>query len=58
VEALTHSAVLHRPDILAGENADAFVDEATGLVLRYLRVSPTGGRRRTGDGARATLRPS
>jgi AcrR family transcriptional regulator len=58
VEALTHSAVLHRPDILAGENADAFVDEATGLVLRYLRVSPTGGRRRAGDSARATLRPS
>jgi AcrR family transcriptional regulator len=37
VEALTHSAVLHRPDILAGEKAAAFVDEVTGLVLRYLR---------------------
>lgn len=40
VEALTHSAVLHRPDILAGEKADAFVDEATELVLRYLRPRP------------------
>ena len=37
VEALTHSAVLHRPDILAGEKAVAFVDEVTRLVLRYLR---------------------
>src|SRR5579871_1568555 len=36
VEALTHSAVLHRPDILTGEKADVFVDEVTGLVLRYL----------------------
>ena len=40
VEALTHSAVLHRPDILAGEKADAFVEEATGLVLGYLRLRP------------------
>ena len=39
VEALTHSAVLHRPDMLANEKADAFVDEVTGLVLRYLRPS-------------------
>ena len=38
VEALTHSAVLHRPDILAGEKAGAFVDEATALVLGYLRL--------------------
>jgi AcrR family transcriptional regulator len=36
-EALTHSAVLHRPDILASEKVDAFVDEVTGLLLRYLR---------------------
>jgi AcrR family transcriptional regulator len=38
VEALTHSAVLHRPDILAGEKAGEFVDEVTRLVLRYLRT--------------------
>jgi AcrR family transcriptional regulator len=38
VEALTHSAVLRRPDILVGEKAGAFVDEVTGLVLRYLRA--------------------
>src|SRR5579883_2711752 len=37
VEALTHSAVLHRPDMLADGKAGAFVDEVTGLVLRYLR---------------------
>ncbi len=38
VEALTHSAVLHRPDVLADEKAGAFVNEVTGLVLRYLRT--------------------
>jgi AcrR family transcriptional regulator len=56
VEALTHSAVLHRPDILAGEKAAAFVDEATRLVLRYLRTPsprPRGARagRRRGVGS-------
>jgi len=40
VEALTHAAVLHRPDILAGEKGATFVDEVTRLVLRYLRTSP------------------
>jgi AcrR family transcriptional regulator len=38
VEALTHSAVLRRPDILADEKAGEFVDEVTRLVLRYLRT--------------------
>jgi AcrR family transcriptional regulator len=38
VESLTHSAVLHRPDILAGEKAGAFVDHVTQLVLGYLRT--------------------
>lgn len=37
VESLTHNAVLHRPDILADDKAGAFVDEVTGLLLRYLR---------------------
>jgi AcrR family transcriptional regulator len=37
VEALTHAAVLHRPDVLAGAKAGQFADEVTGLVLRYLR---------------------
>jgi AcrR family transcriptional regulator len=53
VEALTHAAVLHRPDILADEKkAGEFVDEVTRLALRYLRTpSPlrqgirAGGRR-------------
>jgi AcrR family transcriptional regulator len=49
VEALTHSAVLHRPDILADEKADTFVGEVTRLVLRYLgtpspREAPTDAR--------------
>ena len=36
VEALTHSAVLGNPEIVAGKKADRFVDEVTRLVLPYL----------------------
>jgi AcrR family transcriptional regulator len=39
VEALTHAAVLRRPDILAGEKARQFVDDVTRLVVRYLQTS-------------------
>jgi AcrR family transcriptional regulator len=39
VEALTHAAVLRRPDILADEKAQRFVDDVTRLVVRYLRTS-------------------
>jgi AcrR family transcriptional regulator len=39
VEALTHAAVLHHPDILNDEKAEKFVDEVTDLVVRYLRKS-------------------
>jgi AcrR family transcriptional regulator len=37
VEALTHAAVLRRPDILSGEKARQFVDDVTRLVVRYLQ---------------------
>jgi AcrR family transcriptional regulator len=37
VEALTHAAVVHRREVLSEERANAFVDEVTALVLRYLR---------------------
>jgi len=37
VEALSHAAVLRRPDILADEKAQQFVDDITRLVVRYLR---------------------
>jgi hypothetical protein len=37
IEALTHTAVIHRPDILTDEGAETLVDEATRLVLRYLQ---------------------
>jgi AcrR family transcriptional regulator len=37
VEALTHNAVLRRPDLL-DEKGEVFVDEVTQLVLRFLRV--------------------
>jgi AcrR family transcriptional regulator len=39
VEALTHAAVLRRPDILDGAKARQFVDDVTRLVVRYLRPS-------------------
>jgi AcrR family transcriptional regulator len=39
VEAVTHTAVLHRPDILSDEAVGRLVDETTRLVLGYLRPS-------------------
>ncbi|HZP06423.1 MAG TPA: TetR/AcrR family transcriptional regulator [Terracidiphilus sp.] len=39
VDALTHAAVLRRPDILADQKASEFVSEVTDLVLRYLQKS-------------------
>ena len=39
VEALTHAAVLRRPDILSDEKADRFVDDVTRLLVRYLGMS-------------------
>ena len=42
VEALTHAAVLRRPDILSDEKAGRFVDDVTRLVVRYLRTSANG----------------
>ncbi len=37
IEALTHAAVLHRSDTLSDEAAATLVDEATRLLVRYLR---------------------
>ena len=34
VEALTHAAVLRRPDILSDEKAGRFVDDVTRLLVR------------------------
>jgi AcrR family transcriptional regulator len=39
VEALTHAAVLRRPEVLTGETAERFLDDVTSLVVRYLRKS-------------------
>jgi AcrR family transcriptional regulator len=39
VEALTHAAVLRRPDVLADDKARQFVEDVTRLVVRYLRNS-------------------
>lgn len=46
VEALTHSAVLRRPDVLADEKVEGFIDEATRLVLGYLQTDRRGTRHR------------
>src|SRR5579872_3545850 len=37
IEALTHTAVLHRPDVLSDDAVGTLVDEATRLVVRYLK---------------------
>jgi AcrR family transcriptional regulator len=37
IEAVTHTAVLHRPDVLTGESATALVEEATRLIVGYLK---------------------
>ena len=37
VEALTHAAVMQPPQSLGEEKVEAFIDEVTLLVLRYLR---------------------
>jgi len=42
IEALTHTAVLHRPDVLLDEAVGTLVDEATRLVVGYLQPSPRG----------------
>lgn len=42
IEALTHTAVLHRPDALSDDAAEALIDEATRLLVGYLRRPPPG----------------
>ncbi|MGH8198841.1 MAG: TetR/AcrR family transcriptional regulator [Steroidobacteraceae bacterium] len=37
IEALTHSAVLHHPEMLSDDAAETLVDEATRLIVRYLQ---------------------
>jgi|SRR3954470_12929346 AcrR family transcriptional regulator len=37
IEGLTHTAVLHRPEILSDQAVGKLVDETTHLVMRYLR---------------------
>jgi AcrR family transcriptional regulator len=41
VDALTHAAVLRRPDILTNDRAEKFVNEVTDLVVRYLQNPQT-----------------
>jgi hypothetical protein len=37
IEALTHTVVLHRSEMLSDEAVEALIDEATGLVVGYLQ---------------------
>jgi Tetracyclin repressor-like, C-terminal domain len=37
IEALSHSAVLHHPELLGKEATGALADEATRLIVRYLK---------------------
>jgi AcrR family transcriptional regulator len=37
IEALTHNAVLHRPEMLSDEGAERLVDETARLLLNYLQ---------------------
>ena len=37
IEALTHTAVLRHPEVLSGEAMEGLIDEATRLVVGYLR---------------------
>lgn len=37
VEALTHAAVLRNPEVLAPNRVDGFIEEASRLIVRYLR---------------------
>jgi AcrR family transcriptional regulator len=39
VEALTHAAVVRRPEMLTDERAERLVDDVTRLVVRFLRKS-------------------
>jgi AcrR family transcriptional regulator len=46
VEALTHAAIVRRPESLTGEKAERLIEDVTRLVVRYLQKSPNP------DGAR------
>lgn len=37
IEALTHTAVLHHPDMLSGEASGELINEATRLIVGYLQ---------------------
>ena len=37
IEAVTHRAVLHHPEVLSEQRSGALVEEATRLLVRYLR---------------------
>ena len=43
VEALTHAAVVYRPDVLEDQKVDTLVEEVTRLVVRYLGVPALAG---------------
>ncbi len=42
IEALTHAAVLRNPEVLAPNRVDRFIEEASRLILGYLRSGGDG----------------
>jgi AcrR family transcriptional regulator len=42
IEAVTHNAVLHHPEMLSNETTEALIDDTTRLVLGYLQGQPAG----------------
>ncbi|WP_447762264.1 TetR/AcrR family transcriptional regulator [Sphingopyxis panaciterrae] len=42
IEALTHTAVIHRPDILVDERVEQLVEETSGLIAGYLGGADRG----------------
>jgi AcrR family transcriptional regulator len=62
VEALTHAAIVRRPESLSGEKAEELIDDVTRLVVRYLKKSadaiepPARARRRRKVGVKRDRR--
>ena len=57
VEALTHAAIVSRPESLSGEKAERLIDDVTRLVVRYLQKSPVPDGRAAAQLRSAEKRP-
>ncbi len=48
IEAVTHNAVLHRPEMLSDQTTEALIDDTTRLVVGYLTAGRLANVRRVG----------